>query len=65
MANMLDAIIIVAGGILQIPAVEEARKLKIPCFGVIGDLILNFWKQITYRWANWNGISANLINLMH
>jgi biotin carboxylase len=29
MANMLDAIIIVAGGILQIPAVEEARKLKL------------------------------------
>jgi|TARA_B110000263_G_scaffold128362_1_gene111656 biotin carboxylase len=26
---MLDAIIIVAGGILQIPAVEEARKLKL------------------------------------
>jgi len=29
MANMLDAIIIVAGGILQIPAIEEARKLKL------------------------------------
>ena len=27
MANMLDAIIIVTGGIFQIPAVEEARKL--------------------------------------
>jgi len=26
---MLDAIIIVAGGILQIPAIEEARKLKL------------------------------------
>ena len=25
---------------------EEARKLKIPCFGVIGDLILNFSKII-------------------
>ncbi len=29
MANMLDAIIIIAGGRLQIPAVEEARKLKL------------------------------------
>ena len=29
MANMPDAIIIVAGGILQIPAIEEARKLKL------------------------------------
>jgi len=27
MANMLNAIIIVTGGIFQIPAVEEARKL--------------------------------------
>ena len=27
MENMLDVIIIVTGGIFQIPAVEEARKL--------------------------------------
>ena len=27
MANMLDAIIIVTGGMFQVPAVEEAKKL--------------------------------------
>ena len=29
MANMPDAIIIVTGGIFQIPAVENAKKLKL------------------------------------
>ena len=36
MENMLDAIIIVTGGIFQIPAVEEARKIRS--------------KNYSYRW---------------
>ena len=52
MANMLDAIIIIAGGRLQIPAVEEARKLKLKTivtdgnkYAICSNLADQFFRQ--------------------
>ena len=57
MANMLDAIIIIAGGRLQIPAVEEARKLKLKTIvtdgnknAICSNLADQFYNDVDLWW---------------